>query len=289
MAVLVLGTAGLVVAALWQLRARKVAAEPAEPAESAAPTARDDVPAGPDHTACACGAALLAEPALRELGQLAERREASQTVAACLEPFDVVGTAVQSHAGGIDTVGAHLDLARSFTFQILGQNHVLEDLSDQISTTVDAIRGIARQTRLLSLNANIEAARAGDAGHGFSVVANEVRTLSQSTQSATEAIDAVLGELRDLTEAGVTMTNGAADELEHSRRLLQQVQGANQSVYAHIHDMRAGVDAANATVDGLFLELARIAGAVQEAVSSIAATPAAPSERQPSQIGRGSS
>lgn len=287
-----LGTVGLAVAAFWQLKARKVTAEPtastAEPAASTAELAA--VSAVPDRRECACGTALVAEPFLQDLGQFAEGREASQFVAACREPLDMVWTALQSQDGGINTVSTHLDQARSLTFQILGQNFALEDLSQQISTTVDTIRGIARQTRLLSLNASIEAVRAGDAGHGFSVVANEVRTLSQSTQSATEAIDAVLSELRDLTEAGATMTNGAVDELERSRLLLQQVRGANQSVHDQVQDIRAGVEAADTAVDGLFQELTWITGAVQDVASSTAGTPAAPPERrQPSQIGRGSS
>src|SRR5262249_14942888 len=158
----------------------------------------------------------------------------------------------------VKPVSAHLDQARNFTFQILGQNFALEDLSQQISTTVDTIRGIARQTRLLSLNASIEAVRAGDAGHGFSVGANEVRALSQSTQSATEAIDAILSELRDLTEAGSTMSSGASDELERSRLLLQEFQGANQAVYDQMRDIRADVDAADAAVGRLFQEVTRI-------------------------------
>jgi len=114
--------------------------------------------------------------------------------------------ASEQASGGRDQARNAVTAINSATTEIAASTTMVKDLADQvrdIGKVLDVIRGIAEQTNLLALNAAIEAARAGEQGRGFAVVADEVRALAARTQASTGEIEGMIGRVRSSADQAV--------------------------------------------------------------------------------------
>lgn len=158
----------------------------------------------------------------------------------------------QAQAGGrrVHSVVAAMNALALEVKRVSEALHTLDQQSQAIGTVLDVIRGIAEQTNLLALNAAIEAARAGEQGRGFAVVADEVRTLASRTQQSTADIQAMIENLQTGTQ--------------HAVATMQRGQEMAESTAIEAQQAGQGLEAIIAAVSQIRDMTAQIAGAAEE-------------------------
>ena len=137
---------------------------------------------------------------------------------------------VQDTIGGINTLADNVERAA-------GVIHELEKDSESIGSVLDVIQGIAEQTNLLALNAAIEAARAGEQGRGFAVVADEVRSLASRTQESTQEIQSIIEKLQSRSKQAVEVMGDGTKQAQNSVELAQAAGEALNEISAGIETL----------------------------------------------------
>ncbi len=125
--------------------------------------------------------------------------------------------ATSSAGDGRDLVQETVSAIERMSSDVQGTASLIGDLANEsrdIGKVLDVIRGLADQTNLLALNAAIEAARAGEAGRGFAVVADEVRALAHRTQQSTSEIERMIGSIQSGTEHAVDSMRNSTERAE---------------------------------------------------------------------------
>jgi methyl-accepting chemotaxis protein len=158
--------------------------------------------------------------------------------------------------------------AESLVTDLTAGATVIQELADNaanVSSVLDVIRGIAEQTNLLALNAAIEAARAGEQGRGFAVVADEVRTLAQRTQDSTAEIESILDSVKlGADKAVVAMDGGQARSQEVKEEITQATK-----LISEIANMVEEINANNIQIATASSEQTDVANSVSELIQNI--------------------
>ncbi|NNJ15504.1 methyl-accepting chemotaxis protein [Pseudomonas putida CSV86] len=166
---------------------------------------------------------------------------------------------IQGSLRKIDELSATIDEAVQVIQALAGQ-------STRIGSVLEVIRSIAEQTNLLALNAAIEAARAGEQGRGFAVVADEVRLLAQRTQQSTAEIQAMIEHLQGQSEAAVKAIDASS---QVSRETVAQASEAGASLDA-ISQALHNLTALNASIASATLQQSHVVEDINRSVTETA-------------------
>jgi methyl-accepting chemotaxis protein len=161
-----------------------------------------------------------------------------------------------------------MDTTAGANIEVVNSVKELEEKSRMIGDIVDTITNIAKQTNLLALNAAIEAARAGEHGRGFAVVADEVRLLAEQSAEAANNIATIINDVQKSTQITIEKTNISAESFAQQEEMIQATNTLFEMIDNETTDVTLSIEEIEQFLKHLYEALNKVSESVQNMTSS---------------------
>ncbi|MFC7203542.1 methyl-accepting chemotaxis protein [Haloferax namakaokahaiae] len=227
------------------------------------------------------GSQFINETTTQQVSQLSEVREEMTNLSATIEEVASSADEIRQKSNRMERLATE---SREDVAETFDQMRDVSDSGEALDENVDALRSqfadveevteviddIAKKINLLALNANIEAARSGEAGSGFAVVANEIKQLAEQTGEEVQAIEQVVDDMATVTEATADGVETTTDHIEDAIERLRVVDENQETILSAAADSAMGVEQVAEATDAQASSATEVSSMVDSAVDELA-------------------